>query len=212
MFGGTKTQDESAEQVSDEEIICVDYLDRQADIFCRIAFKTNLTVMSLAKAKLQLQSSTQHTLEDIELLLKHLEHSGRVLVQKIGGDDANDENTILKFLQPSERNQEASIITQKEIALYSLQQNITKLEGKAQAISERIRQEDIKIVQLLQQKNKKGAAYALQRKKMYESECNKQHNMINELEKQRLTLEAADDTSAVFETLSLATATSKEAI
>ena len=52
----------------------------------------------------------------------------------------------------------------------------------------------------------------MKRKKMYEAESNKQQNMLNELEKQKLTLEAAEDTSAVFETLSLATATSKEAI
>ena len=53
---------------------------------------------------------------------------------------------------------------------------------------------------------------ALQRRKMYEAESNRQQNMVNELDKQKFTLEAAEETSAVFETLSLATATSKEAM
>ena len=113
MFGGVAASetDQAEDEGSEEELVCVDYLERQSDIFCRWAFKNQLNLLSLAKAKLNLQSSTQHTLEDIELLLKHLEHSGRVLVQRVGGSDASDENTIIKFLQPSERNKEASIIT-----------------------------------------------------------------------------------------------------
>ena len=34
--------------------------------------------------------------------------------------------------------------------------------------------------------------------------------MLNNLEKQKFTLEAAEETSSVFETLSMATATSKQ--
>ena len=62
----------------------------------RWAVKNQLTTISRAKAKLNLQKSTKHTLEDIELLLKHLEHSGKILVEKVS-DDATDEATIIKF-------------------------------------------------------------------------------------------------------------------
>ena len=55
-----------------------------------------MTTISRAKAKLNLQKSTKHTLEDIELLLKHMEHSGKILVEKVS-EDATDENTIIKF-------------------------------------------------------------------------------------------------------------------
>ena len=51
---------------------------------------------------------------------------------------------------------------------------------------------------------------ALRRKKMYEEECNRQHHMLANLDKQKFTLEAAEETSVVFETLSLATATTSE--
>jgi hypothetical protein len=74
---------------------------------------------------------------------------------------------------------------------------------------EKTQQEDINIRALLKQKNKQGACLSLQKRKMYETELNRQQNMVNNLVKQKFTLEAAEDMSAVFETLSLATATSK---
>ena len=47
---------------------------------------------------------------------------------------------------------------------------------------------------------------------MYEEAMNRQQNMLNNLVQQKFTLESAEETSSVFETLSLATATSKEVL
>jgi hypothetical protein len=54
-------------------------------------------------------------------LLKHLEHTGRVLVEKIGGPTSSDENTVIKFMGKKADGDEAKI-SQKELALFSLQQ------------------------------------------------------------------------------------------
>ena len=101
LFGGGSTNQEAKSansEPTDQEYICVDYLDRQCDNFVRWAINHHYTLLSRAKAKHHLQTSTNHTFEDIELLLKHLEHSGRVLVEKIGGPTASDENTVIKFV------------------------------------------------------------------------------------------------------------------
>ena len=96
--------------MSDEEYICVDYLERQCDIFHRWAIKSQLTLMTRAKAKLCLQNQTKHTLEDIELLLKHLEHSGRIAVGNINSKtEASDDNLLLKFINPNDSESEQSI-------------------------------------------------------------------------------------------------------
>ena len=75
---------------------------------------------------------------------------------------------------------------------------------------DKTREEDIKIKTLLQQKNRTVALSCLQRRKLYEKQLERQQNMLNELEKQKFNLEAADETSAVFETLSIATAASRD--
>lgn len=125
MFGGAEpaaTQDESD---PNEEYICLDYLERQSDIFVRWATKNELNLMSRAKAKLNLQKSTKHSFSDIELLLKHLEHSGRILVERISASsEASDENTIIKFVtqtSTSSSSEKSASISKKELALFSLQ-------------------------------------------------------------------------------------------
>jgi len=54
LFGGATTPAEQSEVPADQEYICVDYLERQCDLFTRWATKHELTLMSLAKAKLSL--------------------------------------------------------------------------------------------------------------------------------------------------------------
>ena len=63
---------------------------------------------------------------------------------------------------------------------------------------ENIKKEDVKIKTLLQQKNKQGAMLALQRRKMYEQDLNRQQNMFNNLIQQKINLEAAEETSSLF--------------
>ena len=96
MGGASGGAADANDEVDEEEYICVEYLDRQCDIFAHWAAKCDHTIISRAKAKLSLQKSTKHTLDDIELLLKHMEHSGRISVEKIS-EGATDENTIIKF-------------------------------------------------------------------------------------------------------------------
>ena len=70
----------------------MDYLERQSDIFVRWALKNEKTLMTLAKVKSSLHN-TQLSLGDIDLLVKHLEHSGRIVVEKLSqasGDVTDD--------------------------------------------------------------------------------------------------------------------------
>ena len=48
--------DSGVTAMSDEEYICVDYLERQSDIFHRWAIKNQLTLMTRAKVQLCLQN------------------------------------------------------------------------------------------------------------------------------------------------------------
>ena len=75
---------------------------------------------------------------------------------------------------------------------------------------ENIKKEDVKIKTLLQQKNREGAMLTLKRRKMYEEDLNRQQNMVNNLIQQKINLEAAEETSSLFQTLSLATSTNKQ--
>lgn len=53
------------------------------------------------------------------------------MVERIGGPDASDQNTVFKFLKSSEKgDKEAASISKKELALFSLQQNISRIEAK----------------------------------------------------------------------------------
>ena len=173
LLGGAAAEVDDA--ADEEEYICIDYLDRQCEIFVRWALTNKLNLISRAKAKLSLQKSTSHTLDDIELLLKHLQHSGRILVEKVS-EDAGDENTIIKFVQPN-----SDTISKKEIAIFSLEQTMKKIEDKLDLCIEKTKQEDLKIKNLLLQKNKNGAMLALQRRKLFETEMNRQQGMLNNL-------------------------------
>lgn len=82
-------------------------------------------------------------MDDIELLLKHLQHSGRILVEKVS-EDAGDESTIIKFVQPN-----SDTISKKEIAIFSLEQTMKKIEDKLDLCIEKTKQEDLKIKNLL---------------------------------------------------------------
>ena len=53
---GNEDDGADATGMSDEEYICVDYLERQSDIFHRWAIKSQLTLMTRAKVKLCLQN------------------------------------------------------------------------------------------------------------------------------------------------------------
>ena len=109
----------------------------------RWAAKHEISLMSLGKAKLSLQKSTQHSLLDIDLLLKHMEHSGRILVQSINpSDTSDDETTLIKFVKSTGRAN--TVISKKEMALFSLERNIARIEAKVTDCMERASRENAK--------------------------------------------------------------------
>ena len=56
--GGSGEQDQdNSEEDMDKEYICVDYLERQSDIFVRWALKNEKTLMTLAKVKQSLHNT-----------------------------------------------------------------------------------------------------------------------------------------------------------
>ena len=80
------------------------------------------------------------------MLLKHLEHSGRILVEETSSF-SSDETTLVKFLGPAER--DITQISKKEIALFSLQRNTEKIEAKINECMEKAQRENTKIKTLL---------------------------------------------------------------
>ena len=77
--------------------ICIDYLNRQVDSLVRWANKYDKKVLTLAQIKAYIRKSTCNTEEEISLLLKHAEHSGKMTVEKLHEKDPSDESVMCKF-------------------------------------------------------------------------------------------------------------------
>jgi hypothetical protein len=72
------SEPEELEPTEDKEYICLGFLDRQADILTRWAFKNDQQLMTLSEVEKRLRNSTEHSFEDIQLLVKHMIHSGKL--------------------------------------------------------------------------------------------------------------------------------------
>jgi hypothetical protein len=59
-------------------------LERQADQLLKWAAKTEKHLHSEASLKRQLRKVTEHSEQDIEMLLVHLKHSGRMEIAEVG--------------------------------------------------------------------------------------------------------------------------------
>ena len=75
-----------------------------------------------------------------------MEHSGRILVEQTT-EEASDDAILIKFVQPSER--DTASISKKEIALFSLQRSINKIEMKMTEFMDKASRENVKIKQLI---------------------------------------------------------------
>jgi hypothetical protein len=80
-----------------ETYVCFDYLERQADQIVRWANKSEKQLISEAELKRQLRKSTQHTEEDINLLLTHLKYSGKMAVANCGSAEVDSDMILCKF-------------------------------------------------------------------------------------------------------------------
>ena len=74
IYGATEDEEPTA-------YVCVEYLNRQVDNLVRWATKYDKKLMTMAQIKTYLRKSTRNNEEEISLLLKHAEHSGKMLVE-----------------------------------------------------------------------------------------------------------------------------------
>ena len=78
--------------------------------------------MTMAQIKTYLRKSTRNTEEEISLLLKQAEHSGKMLVEKLNMNDSSEASIMCKFPNHFSENLRAedTEITQKEKAEFFL--------------------------------------------------------------------------------------------
>jgi hypothetical protein len=100
----------------------MDYLERQADIILKWATKCEKQVLSEADLKRQLRKSTQHSEDDILLLLAHLKHSGKMATETISKAEENDAELIICKLANIDNKKPVSI-SLKEKAKFALVAN-----------------------------------------------------------------------------------------
>ena len=79
-------------------------------------------MLSEADLKRQLRKSTQHSEDDILLLLAHLKHSGKMAVESIGKSEENDSELIICKLASID-SKKAVTISLKEKAKFALVAN-----------------------------------------------------------------------------------------
>ena len=110
----------------------------------------------MSEIKNSLRKTTKNTEEQIVLLLKHAEHSGKMVTEQLS---ENDESTMCKFSAATgERGQiEETQITQKEKAEFFLNLQISRIDEKSDRIQLLINQVDIKMKALLKQGMKENA-------------------------------------------------------
>lgn len=164
-YGDSNPQQTPEEQEAEKmaqakkEYVSITFLERQADIFVRWVLKRGNLLMSKQELVKHLLNSTNHSEEDIQLLVQHLKHSGRCAFEEI------DDDVLFKFKQTatedasvhSSTKESSQEISSKEKALFVLERAIKKIESKVQERTVKVDQCDQKIRELLA-KNNKGSA------------------------------------------------------
>ena len=121
FYASPETQEE--EEIQEKTYICVDYLNRQVDGLVRWANKYDKKVLTLASIKHYIRKSTQNSEEEIALVLKQAEHSGKLVVEKLSENDPSEESVMCKFSASTSENsnvESTTIITQQEKAEFFL--------------------------------------------------------------------------------------------
>ena len=191
--------------------ICIDYLNRQVDSLVRWANKYDKKVLTLAQIKAYIRKSTCNTEEEISLLLKHAEHSGKMTVEKLHEKDPSDESVMCKFSASTRENQktESAVITQKEKAEFFLKLQVSRIETKITNIEAKIRECDTRIKSVMASGQKERALIHLKKRKLFEGEQAKLHGMQIRLEEQLFAIESASDANLTLETLTMASGVGK---
>ena len=77
----------------------------------RWANKYDKKVLTLAQIKKFIRKSTCNSEEEITLLLKQAEHSGKLVIEKLHDNQENDDNIMCKFSAATGENaEEATVI------------------------------------------------------------------------------------------------------
>lgn len=185
-----------------QELVCIEFLDRQSDQLLKWAAKMEKQIHSEAQLKRQLRQATQHTEEEIEMLLVHMKHTSRMVVERCGAEDDAD-LVVCKLASPVNKGQ-VEELSQKDKAEFSLQTNLKRLEGKILTIRQKLSQCSQEISEALRNKNKQQALMPLKRKKMLEKHLTVLEGQKFTIEELLLQCEAAESTASIFETMSQA--------
>lgn len=96
-----------------QDYVCVEFLDRQADQLLNWSSKTERNIHSEAQLRKQLRKATTYSEEDLDLLMCHLKFTGRIKCEQIGA--TNDLDLMICKLG-SVKNKVAEPLTLKEKA------------------------------------------------------------------------------------------------
>ena len=102
---------EDEEESMEESYICIDYLNRQVDSLVRWANKYDKKVLTMAQIKNYIRKSTNNTEEEIALLLKQAEHSGKMVVEKLQESQESEDGVMCKFSASDNQNAEETVIS-----------------------------------------------------------------------------------------------------
>ena len=103
------------------------------------ANKTENQILSEAELKRQLRRSTQHSEDDIVLLLAHLKFTGKMAVENLSASDEPDSEQIICKFKSVESKRDA-FISLKEKAKFSLDVSLAKLDQRIEALKNKIAQ------------------------------------------------------------------------
>lgn len=126
LWGGSATQ---AAEPENETYVCLAYLKRQADQIVRWANKSEKQLISEADLKRQLRKSTQHTEEDINLLLVHMRFSGKMASANVGNQETIDSELVLCKFATIDSTKEVAISV-KEKGKFALESSLAKLDSR----------------------------------------------------------------------------------
>jgi phage shock protein A len=130
-----------------------------------------------------------------------------------GKEASGPELKICKLASPcSSLNDDRYSVTidLKEKANFALTFNLSRIDQRIEKFALAIEQTDKETRQALQSKNRSLATTQLMRKKQYEKQLENLYGQKLTMEQQMLTLEATENTSTIFETLSVASTATKQ--
>ena len=118
----------------------MDYLERQAEYVIRWASKTEQPLHSEADIKRSLRKATHYTEDDIVLLLAHMKHTGKMVVESISKSGQEDSELVLCKIAGIDGKKVT--ISVKEKAKFALDANMNKLDQRIESFTSKIQLAD----------------------------------------------------------------------